>query len=176
MLYDYGFMNADQEDNRERLLLVEEEDDAELFFERKRLALLGGRKFTYLPAKIRGPYVMRIFRLVSAQTDDDLQQSIRATSWEREYTAAEVCQARLFKQIANKSTSIGKDYGLLYTTSSGRKRLAIQYRLEKKKVYIQTATFCYKVFHEILPCIPTHAVRYPKYMSMLRGMARLLHM
>ena len=162
MLWDYGFLNpADVAADQATLPLLDH--DA---LHGKRVTLLG-RDFAYIFEYLNGPSIMRLFRLINARTEEEVDLHLRQTSWHREYRAAQACRNLLSKRYLNKPTSIAEDYGLLHT-SSGRKRLAIQYRIGQKKILIRTERFCSLVLSEILPCTPAHAIRYPNYTRMLR--------
>ena len=162
MLLDYGFLRADNPLNRERVLVN---------FSKRKVRAWGDRNYAWLFWQIRPFGIMRLFRLVAASSTIDMRQWKWVRNWETEQRAAKTCSSFINNHLAQLPTTLAMDYPLLHT-SMGRKKLALVYRIERKKLLLRTANFCTYVSDSILPCLSRHALHKPRYHSRIFSKAR----
>jgi hypothetical protein len=163
-LSDYGFVKPGNEKNSERMHFTGESK----IVQRKRFIF--GTDYALLQLHVVGVQVMRFYRIYLANWDT-MHEAHIPRSWSNEHDVAKSCFDTMNEEINSKSTQIGEDYVLLQT-AKGRLQTAIIYRIEQKKVYMKTRSFCIKVTDSILPCIASDTVRKPKYFKMLSEVSR----
>lgn len=156
MLTDYGFFRRDPEWNKEKFFATD--------MDKEKQQLWANRPFAWLFWRIRHMGVLRFFRLVAAATPFQIKGYARPRSIPIERRAAQTCVDRLRDYVASRATSIAQDVQLLADIKTqGRHRIAIEYRLERKRLFLRTQTWCQRVIEQVVKCIPQRVVVSPKY-------------
>jgi len=155
-------MTMDNEHNVERIPLHLSEDEELSAVQRGVLRRDHIRLFTTL----RPLVIMRYFRVASAEDPAEARYFLRPSHWTREHRAAKLCFLVASDELGQMATTLAEDYPLL-AEAKGRRRWAIMYRLERKRVLKRTADFCQYVVDQILPCVASKVVLTPRYVRLL---------
>lgn len=139
-------------------------------FREEKEGLLGS-PYCRLYYHIKPVDVLDCFRLLSAPTIPALRNFQIPGPSLKENVVVIQCEKIMRELLQKRPTKIGEDYAVLHS-SRGNVRIAIQYRIEQKKVFIRTLRFCRQVKDEILPCMTERGLTRIKYARLLNIIAR----
>ena len=131
----------------------------------KKQRVWDNRDYVWLFWSMRPLGLMKFFRVVSAD-NEELPEWKAPSRWSWERKAANTCVGLIRDHVDSLPTKLDRDFELL-KASRGRKRLAILYRIARKRILLRTAEFCQHVMDNILSCIAPAIVRRPIYMKMM---------